>query len=392
MLAILMAAALRFGTVTRPVSDVDIHRDVDHVSATPAELAHMKKWTVDGIDVYTQSLFNVENGANATLRVVIRGIRFDDDADADRAPAAPRVSLLRPGLLRIDQDRSLVGGNAYDEMTTTLVVDARQAKPRVVSIHTDAHVGGGACTGHANAFSPQTTFSCSWDDARDDFVCTEGRILANDWSTRTGWKRFTLFGGEALTRASDLRDANELLTREHPNVVAGRGAVERVAISPSLDAFLIPPVGHPFMLGGWIVDRKKAKVLPLTPMLIASPTEELILDYDMREDGYTPDREPIEVRVMPPVSTTITPIEIRDGNAHATFWLGYDGTTAQLLCVSTDAGEYDRCGNVIHPPTATRIDGMRVHVDDDCSFDATIRWAHGFVVEPPPECGPADVL
>lgn len=376
MLAILLAVALRFGTVDRYVTDVDIDHDVKVV---PADVAHMKKQTVGGIDVYTQSQF--DDASTATLIAVVRNFGFEDEAEADRPASEPRVSLIRPGIVRIDQDRSFQGANASNEMTTTLVVDARQAKPRVVSIHTDTHAGGGACTGRANIAYPKMALSCAWDDARDDFVCTEARILYNEWSRRVGWKRYTLFGDEALTRASDLRDPKELLTREHPSVVAGRGAVERVSLSPTVDLFLIPPVGHTFALDGWLVDRAKSKVLPLTTTLIGKPTEELIDDYDMRDDDFTPDREKVAFRVLKAINATITPIEFHDGPSHATFWVGYDGTTAQLLRVTTDAEEYGRCANTIHPPTATKIDGMRVHVDDDDSFDATIQWNGGFVIK-----------
>lgn len=192
-------------------------------------------------------------------------------------------------------------------------------------------------------------------------------------------------------------------------MIARQGAAERVALTPNRDLFLIPPTGHRFIFRGWVVDYEARKVIAVETHRFEDDGDGdgdgkgyELSNENVVGDGFTPDREPITARVLPPIDGTVTPIVLTDGKARGLFWLGYDGRGASLLRVATNAEEYSECFIFRHATSATSQSGFSMHVESgwlesmgddaieaqECSFDAHVRWNHGFVLKlRPAVCG-----
>ena len=179
-----------------------------------------------------------------------------------------------------------------------------------------------------------------------------------------------------------------------------------IPIADGIDFFAIPSIGRVFELHGWLVDRGTKRAIPVMTTMLEQP---LRANPDAAFDNdppFTPDHVHLKSKVLPPLAAEgvkIVPFTVTDAHTTALFWLGYDGNTAALLRVATDAEEYLSCNVFVRPASATsepsieqtpafaatlhvagpapRYADLDLHLLDDtaCTYDSRVTWNHGFV-------------
>ncbi|MEA2572442.1 MAG: hypothetical protein QOI24_4443 [Acidobacteriota bacterium] len=399
LLPILLAVSLKFGTVSEPIVAVGVH-DVRLVDVTLVATNGMTKTRVGEYDVYfrlpaeAEPTFDVIVAAHGRLLRLGEPLRFE-------GTEPPQISLVRGDVFRFE----LSYKHDLVEKRLALFIDLR-GEPRGTYVDATQAFGQGACAVPDALFSPHTAMSCEWNDERDDFVCRQARLLLRDWGTRTSWRSFTLLGHETITNPKDVKVPGELLSGGE-RIFAGEGFVEVIPIAEGIDFYAIPSTDRLFVLHGWLVDHPAKRVIPVMTTMLEQPLRgpaQYAIDND---PPFTADHVHLKTKTLPAIGgdgLTVVPFTVTDAHTTALFWLGYDGISASLLRVATDAEEYLSCNVLVRPASAIsepfvektppfaatfhvagpapRYADLDLHLLDDtsCGYDARVTWNQGFVV------------
>jgi hypothetical protein len=397
--AILLASMLQFGTKQEPLVSIDVDRaELESVAADA--VAGMTKVHSGDVDIY----YRAPDADDTDIDVIVgrggklfrvAGLTYAGFNQPDVTSVGAATNDASIPIVRFELTNG--HGNVFE--TQEVLVDLRDV-PRAVTIDAVQAFGRGACGGPEAYFSRHTFMTCDWSASRADIVCRQAVTQNRDWSSRIAWRSFTIFGEDELKRERDVRP-EELLTSTE-RTVAGEGVVEPVAIADGVELFVLPATDRTFELHGWLVDRKRHRVIAVKTMTL---DEEEVAPRTPRDDEqpYTADRQHVDIRRIAPIrdgALTVVPFTIKDGSATGLFWFGYDGADGSLLRVATDAYEHRRCNFLVRPASAMsrRIVASpfsaTLHVEgaapqwkgDDvdespCRYDAHVTWKKGFVIE-----------
>jgi hypothetical protein len=395
LLSLLLAVSLQFGTVSDPIVAIGVH-DVRLIDVPLDTTNGMTKTRVGELDVYyrlpakDEPTIDVIVAAHGRLLRLAEPLRFD-------GIEPPQIMLVTGDVIRLEF--------SSNNKRLELFIDLR-GEPRATYVDSTQAFGHGACGAPDAAFSPHTAMSCEWNNERGDFVCRQARLLRRDWGTRTSWRSFTLFGRETITNAKDVKVPAELLTGGE-RIFAGEGFVEVIPIAEGIDFYAISSTDRIFELHGWLVDHRAKRVITVMTTMLEQPLRGPA-QYSIDNDPpYTPEHVHLKTKVLPPIAAdglTVVPFTVTDEHTTALFWLGYDGNTAGLVRVATDAEEYLTCNVFVRPASAIseavvetappfaatfhvagpapRYSDLDLHLLDDtsCGYDARVIWRQGFVV------------
>jgi hypothetical protein len=410
LLPVLLAVSLQFGSVSEPLVDVDIDH-VNLVDVLKDATSGMTKTRLGEFVVYyrfspvperDQTTIDVIVEAHGHFLRLAQPLQFEESGQL----SPPRIALAVTDINAPVISFELTATDKLVERRLVLMIDLRAA-PRATTIEGTHEFGHGACGAPDAVFSPHTSMSCEWNTERKDYVCRQSRFLVRDWGKRIATRSFTLFGREPITGEKDVRVPHELLTGGERSF-AGEGFVEVIPIADGIDFFAIPSTGRFFELHGWVVDRPAKRVISVMTTMLEQP---LRANPDAAFDNdppFTPDHVHLKSKVLTPLpaeGVKIVPFTVTDAHTTALFWLGYDGNSAGLLRVATDAEEYLSCNVLVRPASATsepfieqtpafaamlhvagaapRYADLDLHLLDDtaCTYDSRVTWNHGFVAK-----------
>ncbi|MCU1227856.1 MAG: hypothetical protein JWO97_740 [Acidobacteria bacterium] len=401
LLSMLLAVSLKFGTVPEPISGVGI-KDVKLADVMIDAVNGMVKTTVGEFDVYYRPTPIPERGVT-TIDIIVaahgRVLQIAEPLTVNGIGSPqPRI-----GFATRDTNTPILSFELV-ERRMALLFDLR-GEPHATYVEGTQALATGACGVPDALYAPHTTMSCEWDTDRRDFVCSQARLLRRDWGTRTSWRSFTLLGRQTITHEKDIRTPSELLTGGE-RMFAGEGFVEVIPIADGIDFFAIPSTRRIFELHGWLVDHRANRVMPVMMTMLEQPLRDAP-EYAFDNDPpYTPDHVHLKTKVLPPIGgdgLMVVPFTVTEAYTTALFWLGYDGNSAGLLRVATDAQEYLRCNVFVRPASAIsepvvtsppfaatmHVAGPAPRYSDfdlglldatACGYDAHVTWKQGFVV------------
>ena len=394
LLSTLLAVSLQFGSVREPIVAIEVH-DVRLVDVPLDATSGMTKTRVGDSDVYyrlpSKDAPNIDVivAAHGRLLRLVEPPRFE-------GTQPPLVVLVTGDVIHLELSSS--------EKRLALFIDLR-GEPRATYVEATQAFGHGTCGVPDALFSPHTAMTCEWNHERGDFVCRQARLLLRDWGLRTAWRSFTLFGRETITNPKDVSAPAELLSGGE-RIFTGEGFVEVIPIADGIDFYAIPSTDRLFALHGWLVDHKAKRVVPVMTTMLEQPLRGPA-QYSIDNDPpFTADHVHLKTKTLPPIGgdgLIVVPFTVTDANATALFWLGYDGTSASLLRVATDAEEYLSCNVLVRPASAIsepfvekappfaatfhvagpapRYADLDLHLLDDtsCGYDSRVTWKQGFV-------------
>jgi hypothetical protein len=413
---------------------------------------------IDSVEMFTAADVDAEDPV-FTLRV---GVEIRSGASVrrlqlvDRHGTPPRMSNQVPGgaapevrmrsglavspdepILRVDVREWYVGAHADGHVDTAIVLDLREAAPRVAVVSCNEGWMGGACTAHDALYSPKGSTRCSWSDENGDFVCTSIRIMDSDRGSLRGVRRHELLSKKSLAAPDALASLDELKAQSQV-AVQDIGTLEWIftASTPrgEIRFFVVPSSTHRMTIRlvavhpGGRVEEVPVRILSLTPdvdsgAFVAFDDAAAEIGYDLVtrkrfvRTRYTlapSDHEFRARRIAAYGSMKTYAVVLAEGRRRALFWVGVDTASRaakiDALRVASTSAEYGGCNQFTRPASIASaswhadqpvadvviepgyveywVEGNDFGVRKDCAVPATIRWSRdrGFVVEAGEKC------
>jgi len=407
------------GELTRP------QRSLDPIQLTPQELtdlASQRHWsfgpydearfgfrnatitleeTVDQCDLdgYSIRIFVERESARGNERWVLsEGCDKDDygwsasildEATAVNATSDPRLPLLSVAF------RSHVTGRTSLDNAQNLVLDLRPARPVLIAQLSAVDVDGFCLVPrhHSNT-------SCTWDDRRQDFLCTETYDKESNVTLR---RHSWMNAAEPVSQLPDaigpstLGEFVDALLRDRRGVgkwaePADVGAVRFIAELPShrppRRIFLFgsfSEFGPPLLIA--VRDGERTQVIPLKTLLPGglSLRELAITDSGVPLDRYRRTGEPPTFRIRALAGTTEGPrlfsvVQV-EGSSRSVYHLAMDehadAVVANAIHIASSGADdvfdgFSACGDQFHEfarPTRIRLAPLRIDYDIEPGFE-----------------------
>jgi len=407
------------GELTRP------QRSLDPIQLTPQELtdlASQRHWsfgpydearfgfrnatitleeTVDQCDLdgYSIRIFVERESARGNERWVLsEGCDKDDygwsasildEATAVNATSDPRLPLLSVAF------RSHVTGRTSLDNAQNLVLDLRPARPVLIAQLSAVDVDGFCLVprNHSNT-------SCTWDDRRQDFLCTETYDKESNVTLR---RHSWMNAAEPVSQLPDaigpstLGEFVDALLRDRRGVgkwaePADVGAVRFIAELPShrppRRIFLFgsfSEFGPPLLIA--VRDGERTQVIPLKTLLPGglSLRELAITDSGVPLDRYRRTGEPPTFRIRALAGTTEGPrlfsvVQV-EGSSRSVYHLAMDehadAVVANAIHIASSGADdvfdgFSACGDQFHEfarPTRIRLAPLRIDYDIEPGFE-----------------------